>query len=93
VATAPSPPNWTIVDVLPLFHNQSMERFAVLRQALVDKVKPPFAARDELGGHLGSEGESEGIPKSRLAGVLVLLIPVAGLAWVGIGWFLYRLIA
>jgi hypothetical protein len=92
-ASAKSYPKRTIVDVLSLFHNQGMERFAVLRQALADKVKPPPAARDELSGHLGGEQEDDGIPKSRFAGVLVLLIPVAGLAWIGIGWALYRLVA
>jgi hypothetical protein len=85
--------NWTIVDVLTLSHNQTMERFAVLRQALAEKVKPLPDAQDELGGHSGDEQECDALTKSKLGGVLVLLIPVAGLAWVGIGWVLYRFIA
>ncbi|HEU4488535.1 MAG TPA: hypothetical protein VFS38_04550 [Actinomycetota bacterium] len=38
------------------------------------------------------EPRTEDAPDSRLPGLLVLLVPLAALAWAAIGWFVYRLI-
>jgi hypothetical protein len=54
-----------------------MERFASLR-GLAHRARPV-------------EPTSEDAVDSRLAGLLVLLVPLAALAWVAIGWFIYRL--
>jgi hypothetical protein len=70
-----------------------MERFAVLRQAFAQKVKPSPASRAEVSGEVPDGRTADGDSGSRLGAVLVLLIPVAGLAWAGIGWLLYRLVA
>jgi hypothetical protein len=69
-----------------------MERFASLRHTLSRKAKarahphvvefPPTAAP-----------KADGAPEeSRLAGILVLLLPLAALAWAAIGFFVYRLV-
>jgi hypothetical protein len=39
-----------------------------------------------------AEPKTEHAPDSRLPGLLVLLVPLAALAWAAIGWFVYRLI-
>ena len=75
-----------------MFQNQSMERFAVLRRTL-HKSKPSAASGAELGVQRPAERESEGDSASRLGAVLVLFIPLAGVAWVGIGWLVFRLFA
>lgn len=36
--------------------------------------------------------EHETVERSKLGAVVVLLIPVAGVAWFAIGWLLYRLV-
>ena len=84
------PPKRTIADVLVTFQNVSVERFAVWRQAT--------AARRKLSGappppheSVPLDPEHETVERSKLGAVVVLLIPVAGVAWVGIGWLLYRL--
>ena len=69
-----------------------MERFAVLRQAFAQKIKPPPASQAEVSGQVPDDRTADDDSGSRLGAVLVLLIPVAGLAWAGIGWLLYRLI-
>jgi len=68
-----------------------MERFAVLRQALAQRTKPPPPSEAEFGGRLPVEADGESASDSKLAAVLILLIPVAGIAWVAIGWLVYRL--
>jgi hypothetical protein len=81
-------PKRTIADVLAISQNEEMERFAVLRQALAFRTKPPPA-------HTRGQAaipRDEATPGSRLAGILVLLIPLAGVAWLGIGWLVYRLV-
>jgi hypothetical protein len=81
-------PKRTIADVLAIFQNQEMERFAVLRQALAFRTKPPPAqTRGEA-----AIPRDKATPGSRLGGILVLLIPLAGVAWLGIGWLVYRLV-
>jgi hypothetical protein len=73
-----------------------MERFAVLRQAFAQKVKPSQASQAspaEVSGQVPDGRTADGDSGSRLGAVLVLLIPVAGLAWAGIGWLLYRIVA
>jgi hypothetical protein len=88
----PQSPKETIVDVLTLIQNETMERFAVLRQAFAHKVKPSPASQAEVSGQVPDDRAADGDSGSRLGAVLVLLIPVAGLAWAGIGWLLYRLV-
>ena len=81
-------PKRTIADVLAISQNEEMERFAVLRQALAFRTKPPPA---QTRGQAAIPRD-EATPGGRLAGILVLLIPLAGVAWLGIGWLVYRLV-
>jgi hypothetical protein len=59
-------------------HNQSMERFASLR-ALAHRARPAAPTTEDA-------------TDSKLAGLLVLLVPVAALAWAAIGFYVYRLV-
>jgi hypothetical protein len=59
-------------------HNQSMERFASLR-ALAHRARP-------------AKTTTEDAADSKLAGLLVLLVPVSALAWAAIGFYVYRLV-
>jgi hypothetical protein len=85
------PPKRTIADVLMVFQNVSVERFAVWRQAIAVRTKlsgpspPPHES-------VPLDPEQETVERSKFGAVVVLLIPVAGVAWVGIGWLLYRLV-
>jgi hypothetical protein len=67
-----------------------MERFALLRQAITHRTKSPPSG-SEFEGDVPVEHDIESASDSKLPGVLVLLIPVAGVAWVAIGWVVYRL--
>jgi hypothetical protein len=69
-----------------------MERFALLRQAITHRTKPPPPpSGSEFGGHVPVEHDVERTSDSKLPGALVLLVPVAGVAWVALGWLVYRL--
>jgi hypothetical protein len=59
-------------------HNQPMERFASLR-ALAHRARPV-------------KPTTEDASDSKLAGLLVLIVPLAALAWVAIGLYVYRLV-
>jgi len=71
------PPENAMAAVWIAAHNQPMERFASLR-GLAHRARPV-------------EPTSEDAVDSRFAGLLVLFVPLAALAWVAIGWFIYRL--
>ncbi len=79
------PPNRTIANVLAAFQNVDVERFAVWRQALAVRPKTSGSAPGL------QERVSVDPDHSRLAAVIVLLIPVAAAAWAAIGWLVYRL--
>jgi hypothetical protein len=73
-------------------HNQPMERFASLRHTLVRKAKArahPRLVEFPQAAAPKAEGARE---ESRLAGILVLLLPLAALAWAAIGFFVYQLV-
>jgi hypothetical protein len=72
-----TPPENAMAAVWIAAHNQRMERFASLR-GLAHRPRPV-------------EPTSEDAVESRLAGLLLLFVPLAALAWVAIGWFIYRL--
>jgi hypothetical protein len=85
-------PQDSIAAVWSLVHNRLVERFAALRYALTHRAKP---SSDSNPAQVASpaEPETEDAPNSsRLPGLLVLLLPLAALAWAAIGWFVYRLI-
>jgi hypothetical protein len=85
-------PKRTIADVLAVFQNPSMERFVVLRQVLTFKTKRSAAAKPRFGDRPSIAHDADERPGSRLAGLLVLFVPLAGVAWLAIGWLIYRLV-
>ena len=85
------PPQRTIVDVLAIFQNIGVERFAVWRQAIGVRTKPSGSA-PVLDERAPLDPEREAAERSKLGAVVVLLIPVAGAAWAAIGWLVYRLV-
>lgn len=77
--------------VLLVLHNQDMESFLVVRQPLVEEESAPGNA---LPGALEEEAprEAQAETSSTLGALLVILAPFAVAAWVGIGFFVYRLL-
>lgn len=84
------PPKRTIAAVLVVFQNVGVERFAVWRQAIALRTKLSDAAtQSHERVPLDPEHETA---RSKLGALVVLLIPVAGVAWFAIGWLVYRLV-
>jgi hypothetical protein len=83
------PPQAAIAAVRSLVQNQPMERFAGFRQALTHRAKP--ASNSRLPDILRAEATAEDTTGSKLAGLLMLFVPLAAAAWVAIGWLIYRL--
>jgi hypothetical protein len=85
-------PQESIAAVWSLVHNRPVERFAALRHALTHRAKP---ASGSTPAQVASPAEpkTEDAADSRLPGLLVLLVPLAALAWAAIGWFVYGLIS
>jgi hypothetical protein len=86
-----SPPNRTIADVLAVFQNVGMERFAVWRQAFAVRTKPSGPA-PVLRERAPLDPDRETVAESKFGAVVVLLIPVAAVFWAAIGWLLYRVV-
>jgi hypothetical protein len=87
-----SAPKKTIADVLAVFQNVRVERFAVWRQAIAVRTKLSGASTPPRES-VPLEPEQDADAHSKLGAVVVLLVPVAGVAWAAIGWLLYRLLA
>jgi hypothetical protein len=85
------PPKRTIADVLLVFQNVGMERFAVWRHAFAVRTKESSSPHT-VPGKVPFEPDREGTPEGRFGGVVVLLIPVGAVAWVAIGWLVYALL-
>jgi hypothetical protein len=84
-------PNRTIADILAVFQNVGMERFAVWRQAFAVRTKPSGPA-PVVQERVPLDPERETVAHSKFGAVVVLLIPVAAVVWAAIGWLLYRLV-
>ena len=85
------PPKRTIAAVLVVFQNVGVERFAVWRQAIALRTKLSDAATQSH-ERVPLDPEHETAARSKLGALVVLLIPVAGVAWFAIGWLVYRLV-
>jgi hypothetical protein len=68
-----------------------MERIASLRHTLARKAKArPHPRLVEFPQAAAPKAERR--DESRLAGILVLLLPLAALAWAAIGFFVYQFV-
>lgn len=70
-------------------HNENIMRFTVLGHAHDHRLRPEAEVDSSVSEALDDDGDAS----SRLTGLLVLAVPVAGLAWAAIGFFVYRLVS
>ena len=76
------------VTVVTTAHNETIMRFTVAGRAHDEKLRPEAEVDSTV-----SAPRDDGDAGSRLTGLLVLMVPVAGLAWAAIGFLVYRLVS